>query len=343
MKPDSYVIGFDVGGTRLKLAAVDRRGKPLLKLSAPTGADLGPAHLVDAMAGQISACEQKLGSRARAAALGISGAVDPAKGVVFLPGKFKELEGYPLVRSLRRKSGIPVIAENDGRISILAEKFYGQARNRKWVVCLTIGTGVGSGVMLDGLIMRDPHLQFGTQTGHLVLQSDGGRLCITGARGTAETLCSATALAMAVRDGLQRGIPSVLTDAYTANPSAIDFEAVIRAVERNDALCIDELARWRNYLGWLLVNAVHAYEPELIILSGGAAAASSHFLPQVQDHVNRHIFRWPAGKAVPVVISKMGEYAGAMGAAGLAWEFYESNTPATSRALRSAADGTLKL
>jgi glucokinase len=315
-----YVIGFDVGGTRLKYAAVDNRGKPLLRRVTATGADLGPDHLVGTMAAQVDACERDLGARPRALALGISGAVDPARGVVLLPGKFKALEGYPLVKRLRRSAGVPVVGENDGRISILAEKYYGQAKNKKWVVCITLGTGVGSGVMLDGQILRDPHLQFGTQTGHLVIQADGGKLCITGARGTAESLCSATALAMAVRDGLQRGIPSVLTEEYLSNPGCIDFAAVIRGVERNDRLCLDELNRWTNYVGWLLVNAAHAFAPELIILSGGATHAAQHFLPKVQDHLNRHLFRYPPGKPLPVVISKMGEYAGAMGAAGLAWE-----------------------
>jgi glucokinase len=315
-----YVIGFDIGGTRLKYAAVGHRGKPLLKRVTATGADLGPDHLVDNMAAQIDACERELGARARAVAFGISGAVDPKRGVVLLPGKFKALEGYPLVPRLRRRAGIPVTGENDGRISILAEKYYGQAQNKKWVVCITLGTGVGSGVMLDGQILRDPHLQFGTQTGHLVIQADGGKLCITGARGTAESLCSATALAMAVRDGLQRGIPSVLTEEYLSDPRSIDFASVIRAVEHNDRLCLDELQRWTNYVGWLLLNAAHAFTPELIILSGGATHAARHFLPQVQDHLNRHLFRFPPGKPLPVVVSKMGEYAGAMGAAGLAWE-----------------------
>ena len=141
---------------------------------------------------------------------------------------------------------------------------------RSGSVCLTIGTGVGSGVMLDGQILRDPFLQFGTQLGQSMLQADGGRLCITGARGTAETLCSATALAMQVRDGLQRGISSLLTDAYLADPRAVDFAAVIEGVRGKDALCLDELNRWTEHLGWLLVSAAHAYAPELIILSGGA-------------------------------------------------------------------------
>jgi glucokinase len=315
-----YVIGFDVGGTRLKYAAVTQSGKALLKRITATGADRGPEHLVSAMADEVASCAGQLGRRPVAIAFGISGAVDPKVGVVLLPGKFKELEGYPLVKNLRKSLRIPVIAENDGRISILAEKYYGQARTKRWVVCLTIGTGVGSGVMLDGQILRDPHLQFGTQTGHLVIQSDGGKLCLTGARGTAETLCSATALAMAVRDGLQRGIPSVLTDEYLANAAAIDFAAVIRGVEQRDRLCLDELHRWTQYLGWLLVTAAHAYAPELIIISGGVINASQHFLPQLQEHLDAHLYRWPRGERLPIVISRMGEFAGAMGAAGLAWE-----------------------
>jgi glucokinase len=317
---EDYVLGFDVGGTRLKYAAVTRAGKQILKRVAATGADRGPDHLVEAMADQVDFCEQQLGLRANCAAFGISGAVDPGRGVVLLPGKFRELAGYPLVKNLRKRTGIPIVAENDGRISILAEKYYGQARKKRWAVCITLGTGVGSGVMLDGQVLRDPHLQFGTQVGHLVIQADGGKLCLTGARGTAESLCSATALAMAVRDGLQRGIPSVLSDDYIRDPASVDFAAVIRGVERDDRLCCDELRRWTHYLGWLLVSAVHAYSPEVIILSGGATAAARHFLTQVQEHVNSHIFRWPAREGVPIVISKMGEFAGAMGAAGLAWD-----------------------
>jgi glucokinase len=95
---------------------------------------------------------------------------------------------------------------------------------------------------------------------------------------------------------------------------------VIRGVEQNDRLCRDELQRWTRYLGWLLVTAAHAYAPELIILSGGAAHAAPHFLPELQQQLDTHLYRWPRGESLPVVVSKMGEFAGAMGAAGLAWE-----------------------
>jgi glucokinase len=315
-----YVIGCDVGGTRLKSVALTEAGKPLRKTVACSGADRGPEHLVESLAAIAAECVKELGTTPAAFAFGISGAVDPEKGVVMLPGKFANLEGYPLVPTLRRKLRSPVIAENDGRMSIIAEKHYGAARKRKWVVCLTIGTGVGSGVMLDGQILRDPFLQFGTQLGHLILQADGGRLCITGARGTAETLCSATALVMQVRDGLQRGIPSVLTDEYLADPRTVDFASVMGAVRKGDTLCIDEMTRWSEHLGWLIVSAAHAFAPELVILSGGATQAADCFLPAVAEHVNRYLYRCPRGKPLPIVVSRLGEYAGAMGAAALAWE-----------------------
>jgi glucokinase len=257
--------------------------------------------------------------------VGLPGAVDPTRGIVLLPGRLDGLEGYPLVPRLQRQLGVPVVAENDGRLSILAERRYGLARRCNWAVTLTLGTGVGSGVLLDGRVVRDPHLQFGTQLSHIVLDASLDRLCITGARGTAEMLCSATALASAVRDAIARGIPCALTRAFHEDPRRVDFEAIARAAARGDALCRDELARWTRHLGWLLVSAVHAYAPEVIILSGGAAHAHAQFLPALRRHVTAHTFRFPRGGRVPIVISRLGDHQGALGAAACAWALVDGH------------------
>ena len=319
----SYTIGFDVGGTRLKSGAVTRDGTLLAESITSSGANLGPLKLFETLGREVNRISGKLRAKPQAIGLGLPGAVEPRRGVVLLPGKLKGLEGFPLVPKLEKASGIPVIADNDGRISIVAEKSYGLARGKKWAVAITIGTGVGSGVLLDGQILRDSHLQFGTQLSHIVMQSAGGKLCLTGARGTAETLCSATALATEVRDGLQRGIISLLSDRYFADPHSIDFAAVLHGVQKRDRLCMDELKRWTENLGWFLVSAVHAYAPEVIILSGGATNASRYFLKQLRKHVSQHIFRYPVGQQVPIVISKMRDHAGVLGAAALAWDHLE--------------------
>ncbi len=317
---EPYVIGFDIGGTRVKSGAVDRAGTIRADGVRPSGYALGPEGLLDLLTDETARLAGAMGRPPAAIAFGTSGAVDPAVGVVFLPGKFKGLEGFPLVPRLAEATGCPVTADNDGRLSILAEMHYGKARGHRWAMTLTIGTGVGSGVLLDGRVLRDPHLQFGTQMSHIVQQAYGGRRCLTRARGTAEMLCSATALTMQVRDALQRGIPSALSDAYFEDPRHVDFRAIVEAVEQGDALCRDELEHWKTNLGWLLVSAVHVYAPEIIILSGGATHAAPLFLDDVRAHVNAHLFRFPPGEPVPIVVSDLCDHAGVLGAAVRAWE-----------------------
>jgi len=314
-----YVIGFDVGGTRIKSGAVLPDGTVLEKSATPTGFAMPPEVLLHTLVDTVARIRDHMGAAPLYIGMGFPGVIDPHTGVVMLPGKL-QIEGYPIVPLLHRKTCTSVIADNDGRLSILAEARYGQARNQRWAVTITIGTGVGSGVMLDGHILRDPHLQFGTQASHIIQDVGSDRLCITGARGTANILCSATALAMAVRDGLQRGLSSVLNDMDFEDPHRIDFEAVITGVEAGDALCMDALSRWTTHLGWFLTSVVHMYSPEIIILSGGAIHAADHFLESVRIHVSRHTFRYPRTDIIPIVLSELKDYAGVLGAAALAWE-----------------------
>lgn len=316
-----FVLGFDVGGTRLKAGAVDRKGKLLAQQIVPTGALAGPKNLLMSIVALARSIENYLGGPAMAVGLGLPGAIDPDRGIVLLPGRLKGLEKFPIVPKLRKAFGVPVIADNDARLAMIAEKEFGQARGKGWALTVTIGTGVGSGVLIDGRILRDPHLQFGTQASHIVMQAQGGRLCFTGARGTAEMLCSAVALAQQVRDGLSRGIPSLLAERHAADPASIDFAAVVEGATRKDRLCVDELNVWTTNLGWFLVSAVHAYAPEVVILTGGGAHGAKHYLSPLREHVNKHLFRWPVGEPLPIVVSKMIDHAGVLGAAAQAWLF----------------------
>jgi glucokinase len=316
---NDYVIGFDVGGTRLKSGAVTRGGRLLAQGIAPSDAHLGPRALLERLAEEVNAIARKLRAAPQAVGIGMPGAVKPDQGIVLLPGRLKGLENFPLVSKLARATKLPVVADNDARLAMIAEWKFGLARGKSWALTITLGTGVGSGVLLDGRILRDPHLQFGTQMSHITIQS-GGRLCLTGNRGTAEMLCSATSLAMQVRDGLQRGIPSVLSDRYVRNPHSIDFQAVMEGVRRKDHLCQDELRVWTSNVGSFLVSAIHVYAPEVVILGGGASHGARYFLKDLKSRVARHLFRWPGGRAVPIQVSEIKDHAGVLGAAAIAWE-----------------------
>ncbi len=316
-----YFIGVDWGGTRIKIGAVSADGTFLRTriFDTEVSEDIGAA--VRNLTNEINGIVQEIGEKPLGLGLGLTGPVNPDRGVVLLPGKVKGLEGYPIVPELRQRFAIPVWAENDGGVAMYAEKHFGHARGKGWAVVLTIGTGIGSGVMLDGRILSDPHFMFGSQAGHLIIDGSHDQLCLTGARGTAEMLCSATALALSVRSGLQRGIASALSDRYWKDAHSIDFKAIIEeGVARGDSLCLDELRRWTRSLGWLIVSVIHAYSPQVVILAGGASAAASYFLASLQEQVDKQVFRYPRGESVPIVVSKVGDQVGVLGATALVRE-----------------------
>jgi glucokinase len=310
-----YIISFDAGGTRLKTAVINVDGQVLKTFHTPSRASEGADALHAAMVASVEMIKPEFGDGMLGIGLSLSGVIHPEKGVVYLPGKFRMLEGYPIVEKLKTAFNVPVIAENDGRLAVYAERYLGKAKNINWVVGLTIGTGIGSGVIIDGKILNNRFLLFGAQVGHLILNSSSNQFCLTGNYGTGETLCSATALVLQVRSAIQRGIPSLLSDEYFADTKSIDFEKIINACRNNDVLCIRELANWSSHLANLIINAVHAYSPEIVILSGGATLAADLYLEKVQAQVNKHVFRYPVGEPVPIVVSEMQEFASALGAA----------------------------
>jgi glucokinase len=311
-----YRIGIDWGGTRIKFGAVTPDGDFLQQsvYDTPKGQEIDT--VVEGILQTTAELIDKIGHKPQGIGLGLTGPVNPELGVVYLPGKVKGLENYPIVPKFAEKFDLPVTADNDGNVALFAERYCGKAQDVDWATVITIGTGVGSGVIVDGKILQDPNFLFGVQLGHIVMKSGDEPLCLTTARGTGEMYCSATALAVAVCHGLQRGIPSTLSERYFNDPHSIDFRTVIEdGVEQDDPLCLDELRRWTTNVGWLVVNAVHAYSSQRIILSGGATLGAKHFLPQVQKHVNQHTFRYPADREIPVVVSDIQEHAGVLGAA----------------------------
>jgi glucokinase len=310
-----YIIAFDAGGTRLKVCVMNSNEHVLKTYHTPSHASAGADALFTAMVNSVEKIKAEMGGELLGIGLSLSGVIHPDKGVVYLPGKFKMLEGFPIVEKLKQTFNVPVVAENDGRLAVYAEKHIGLAKNADWVVGLTIGTGVGSGVIIDGKMLSNRFLQFGAQAGHLIQNSSSNLLCLTGNYGTGETMCSATALVLQVRGAIQRGIPSVLSDAYFVDAASIDFEKIITACRCGDALCLRELEHWIKNLADMIVNAVHAYSPEMIILGGGATLAADLFLDKVQAAVDRQVFRYPVGEPVPVVISEMQDYASVLGAA----------------------------
>lgn len=321
MMSNPYVLGFDVGGTRLKIGAVNADGKLLKSSVIPSKVNEGPVFLLETIINCISEIKSSLEGVLIGIGLGLSGIVDPDKGVVVLPGKFKDLENFDLVSPIREKFNVYTRADNDGRLAAYAEKYFGLAKDDNWAVILTIGTGVGSGVILDGKILTNDRLQFGTQLGHIIMDKSNQQTCLTGNYGTGEVFCSANALTIQVRNALQRGIPSVLTDSYYSSPENVTFKAITDACREWDELCHRELKLWSKNLSVLVINAIYAYSPDKVILSGGATLAADLFLKDVEKWVNETCFRYPPKEKIKIMISEIQEYAGVVGAAAMVLKY----------------------
>ena len=307
-------VGLDIGGTRLKGGALDDDGKILARAVEPTQPGQALRAFEKQLDSLISRLAAEAGSRHALAGIGasITGPVDPGIGCVYLPGKIRGLDRHKTVPFLRKRWRVPVIADNDGRLACFAEWKAGAGRGVDNLLVITLGTGIGSGVVLDGRVLTDRHFQRGTQCGHMVIDVNGPR-CLTGARGTGESLASVTALVHEVRSAIARGLPLDLPPDTPAHQIA--FPDIVAAVRRKDPLVTEIFERWLDRFAAVLLNACYAYAPDLVLLAGGPVKAAPVFLKKLSARLEAAAFRVPVGRPIPLRVARLGEDAGWIGAA----------------------------
>jgi glucokinase len=308
MKTPSITIGLDIGGTRVKGGALDSAGKVLARAIEPTV----PGQPLRALERQLNTLVDRLISETNGTldgiGLSISGPTDPDIGCVYLPGKILGLDQHKTVPYLRKRWKVPVTADNDGRLACYAEWKAGAGRGIDNLLVITLGTGIGSGVVLDGRLLTDRHFQRGTQCGHMIIDINGPR-CLTGAHGTGESIASVTALVHEVRSHAARGVPMNLPD------KDIDFQNIVAALRGQDPIVTEIFDRGLDRFAAVLLNAFYAYTPDLILLAGGPTKASSLFLKKLTKRLESTAFRYPVGYKIPLRVAALGEDAGWIGAA----------------------------
>jgi glucokinase len=149
--------------------------------------------------------------------------------------------------------------------------------------------------------------------------------------GCAETLVSANAIVGRMRDYVARKVPSTITEAYARDPGRITFETLVEGVDGGDRVALEVMAELCRDLGATIVTAIHAYDPEVVVLAGGPMAHADHFLPQVQAYVDRFAFRYPKDRVIPIRRAERSDHAGVLGAVALVMEAGAA-APDTARA-----------
>src|SRR6267143_2703868 len=202
------LIGVDLGGTQLRVAVADDRGRLKTVVRRPTEAARGRQHVINRIVAAVKDALEEDGTAARgvrALGIGLPGPVDPAAGLVISPGNLPGFKNVPLNRILTRATGIPSFLHHDAHLAALGEHRRGAARGASEMIYMTVSTGIGAGLLLRGELYAGAHGIAG-EIGHIVVQRDGP-LCTCGNRGCVEALASGTGIARAARE-LGAGWPS---------------------------------------------------------------------------------------------------------------------------------------
>ena len=313
---DGY-LAFDVGGTRVKSGLVDGTGSVLARRTALTEGQRGADHVLQIMQilGRQLLAEVDL--HLLAIGIGFTGVIDTATGIVrMLNGKIPDITGVAVGPMIAEAFGVPTWVDNDTRVYTIGEWMFGGGQGYSNLLCLTIGTGIGTGVILNGQILRSRGLLGGILGGHITLDPDGP-LCSCGNRGCLETFGSVPALTSYVRDHLTRGCQSMLSDMLESDLARLDAVHILHAAEQGDQLADFALQRWSKYLGAGLVTLIHAYDPDCVIIGGRVVQASSMLLPSLQSYITRHAWTWPQ-RHIIVQPAVLGDDAAILGGAALA-------------------------
>lgn len=298
-------IGIDIGGTEIKAAIVDLRGNLLESRHEPS------PRTTSALRNFVHAVIKCAPSPLLGIGVGCKGIIDAASSrVKSLPGDLRFLEGQFLGEVIG--AGVPICADNDARVALIGEVLWGAARGRRNVVMLTLGTGIGGAVMVNGVILHGVNGAAG-HLGHTPIDPRGG-LCICGSYGCLETYFSSRAIESDYWAHMHRAAPTTLS--IGSGGEVPNAEAIFRAAVNGDECARYVVDRALDYLAAAVVGFLHTFDPEVFILGGNIAAAGPQLISPIQKKVARRT-RILLGREVPIVFQEMVGYGGVAGAAGL--------------------------
>lgn len=307
---DVAAIGVDMGGTRLRGAAVTADGAIVARQAAPRPTANDPDTFGDAVVDAIADLVDGLGP-GLPVGVGIASLVDRDGRLVDAPNL--TVDGFPLQTRLRASLDVPVTVVNDATAACLGEARGGAARGHDDVVLVTVGTGVGGGALVAGELLIGAH-GLATEFGHIVI-AEGGRRCPCGTHGCLEAYASGSAIGHLAAEWLAEG----RTSAALAREPVVDGTAVTRAVRAGDPLALEVVVEVGRWLGVGLASLVNVFDPAIVLVGGGAGEALQQWLlPAARSAMTPRVLGNRRRTMPPVVPAALGDDAGVAGAALLA-------------------------
>ncbi|MBQ7370025.1 MAG: ROK family glucokinase [Clostridia bacterium] len=309
-----YYVGIDLGGTFIKGGIVDDLGNILVSDKTPTESDKGGEQVVANIASLVNSLLEKARLTTEdvvGVGMGSPGMIDSQEGVVIYSNNLC-WEHFNVADMLSLKVGLPVKVANDANVAALGEVKFGAAKAYNSAIMITLGTGVGGGIVVDGKLIEG-NKGAGAELGHCVIVADG-EPCTCGRKGCLEAYASATALIRETKRAMQANKNSKMWEIGSLDEvtgkTAFDYYDV-----DNDAKTVVD--NYVKHLAFGLTNFANIFRPEVILLGGGVCAQGETLLRPVQAILDRDLFAGKKGPQVPVIIAELGNSAGLLGAAAL--------------------------
>lgn len=304
-----YSVGIDLGGTVIKIGLA-RQGKIENQLRMNSHLSLGLASNLPRIREGVETVMKRGGitaDRLDGIGLAFPGLVDPLKNkIISTNEKYDDARQLDLARWTEENWNVPLCMDNDARLAVLGEWQYGAAKGKNNVVMMTIGTGIGTGVILDGKLVYGTHFQAGSLGGHFTMDYRG-RTCTCGNTGCVEALASSFFLPRIIRQHPH------LSDAFKKQSDELDFKQIFRLAAEGDADALLVRDECMDIWSAAIITYIHAYDPEIVIVGGGVMKSGEIILPYIQEKVNRHA--WCPTEKIKIVNTQLGESAALLGLA----------------------------
>lgn len=319
MKP--YVIGIDMGGTNTAFGIVDARGTVIASSSIKTGKHSKIEDYIDELYTEINRIIVANDAEGKINGIGIGAPnANYFTGVIEDGVNLPWPTPIPLADLISKKFGIPCVITNDANAAAIGEMTYGAARGLKDFIMITLGTGVGSGIVVNGQMVYG-HDGFAGELGHVIMKRNNGRVCGCGRTGCLEAYCSATGVARTAREFLEiRNDKSLLREYDIENITSKD---VYDCAVKGDKLAIDIFNYTGTILGEALADFVTFSSPEAFVIFGGLTKSGDYIMNPIREAFDKNIMKVFKGK-VKILISELKESdAAVLGASALGWEIKE--------------------
>jgi glucokinase len=309
---NASVFAADLGGTHLRAALVDRDGRIQFRIKHNTPKEGTPDAIVDAIVAAVRECEGKAQGRISAVSVVVPGTVNVEQGTVVKAPNLPSLDNFKLTTRLSEQLQVPALLENDANAAAVGEMWRGAGQGRSSIVCATLGTGVGGGIILNGELWRGAN-GAAAEIGHMCVDPFGGVACGCGSRGCLEVYASATAIVRMTREAAPRHPDSSLLS------KELTSQVVFSAGQEGDELALEVFRRMGVYLGIGIANLINILNPEMIVIAGGVMNGWELFEKSMRHEVADRAFPLLAA-SVKIVRAECGDDAGLLGAARLAFD-----------------------